>query len=116
MNTLTTQLQLLKSNGVSLSTPELLRYQQLAKLFSLVPKRAPQAKLAGSYLTKHKGRGMEFDEARHYEEPDSTHDPSLEAQWPSYVDTSKLPWKRQPDAVETTSPSQAQQARQRYAG
>ena len=70
MNTLTTQLQLLKSNGVSLSTPELLRYQQLAKLFSLVPKRAPQAKLAGSYLTKHKGRGMEFDEARHYQPGD----------------------------------------------
>ncbi len=64
------QLDKLQSNGVSLSTAELLRYQQLAKLFSLAPKRMPQAKLAGSYLTKHKGRGMEFDEARHYQPGD----------------------------------------------
>lgn len=64
------QLQKLLSNGVSLSTGELLRYQQLAKLFSIAPKRAPQARLAGSYLTKHKGRGMEFDEARHYQPGD----------------------------------------------
>ena len=64
------QLNKLQSNGVSLSTAELLRYQQLAKLFSLAPKRMPQAKLAGSYLTKHKGRGMEFDEARHYQPGD----------------------------------------------
>ena len=64
------QLNKLQSNGVSLSSAELLRYQQLAKLFSLAPKRMPQAKLAGSYLTKHKGRGMEFDEARHYQPGD----------------------------------------------
>jgi uncharacterized protein (DUF58 family) len=64
------QLQKLLSNGVNLSTGELLRYQQLSKLFSLTPKRAPQARLAGSYLTKHKGRGMEFDEARHYQPGD----------------------------------------------
>ncbi len=64
------QLDKLQSNGVTLSTGELLRYQQLSKLFSLVPKRAPQARLAGSYLTKHKGRGMEFDEARHYQPGD----------------------------------------------
>ncbi|GFD87898.1 hypothetical protein KUL152_01240 [Tenacibaculum sp. KUL152] len=64
------QLQKLLSDGVNLSTGELLRYQQLAKLFSLAPKRAPQARLAGSYLTKHKGRGMEFDEARHYQSGD----------------------------------------------
>jgi len=65
-----TQLSVLQSNGVTLSTAELLRYQQLAKLFSLTPKRTPQARLAGSYLTKHKGRGMEFDEARHYQPGD----------------------------------------------
>ena len=64
------QLQTLQSDGVTLSTAELLRYQQLAKLFKLTPKRTPQAKLAGSYLTKHKGRGMEFDEARHYQAGD----------------------------------------------
>ena len=60
------QLNKLQSNGVSLSTAELLRYQQLANLFSLAPKRMPQSKLAGSYLTKHKAPGMKFDEARHY--------------------------------------------------
>ncbi len=64
------QLQKLLSNGVTLSTGELLRYQQLAGLFNLAPKRPPQARLAGSYLTKHKGRGMEFDEARHYQPGD----------------------------------------------
>ncbi|AXT37506.1 DUF58 domain-containing protein [Alteromonas sp. BL110] len=64
------QLSKLQCNGVSLSSAELLRYQQLAKLFSLAPKRMPRAKLAGSYLTKHKGRGMEFDEARHYQPGD----------------------------------------------
>lgn len=64
------QLKKLQCDGISLSSAELLRYQQLAKLFSLAPKRMPQAKLAGSYLTKHKGRGMEFDEARHYQPGD----------------------------------------------
>lgn len=70
MSDVHSQLSMLKSDGVTLSTNELLRYQQLAKLFSLTPKRTPQAKLAGSYLTKHKGRGMEFDEARHYQPGD----------------------------------------------
>lgn len=70
MSDVQTQLSLLQTNGVNLSTAELLRYQQLAKLFSLAPKRSPQARLAGSYLTKHKGRGMEFDEARHYQPGD----------------------------------------------
>ncbi len=70
MENVKSQLIKLQSNGVTLSTAELLRYQQLSKLFSLAPKRMPQAKLAGSYLTKHKGRGMEFDEARHYQPGD----------------------------------------------
>jgi uncharacterized protein (DUF58 family) len=70
MTNVQAQLQKLLSDGVNLSTGELLRYQQLAKLFSLAPKRPPQARLAGSYLTKHKGRGMEFDEARHYQPGD----------------------------------------------
>ena len=70
MENVKSQLIKLQSNGVTLSTAELLRYQQLSKLFSLAPKRMPRAKLAGSYLTKHKGRGMEFDEARHYQPGD----------------------------------------------
>jgi len=70
MTDISAQLKTLQSDGVSLSTAELLRYQQLARLFKLTPKRTPQARLAGSYLTKHKGRGMEFDEARHYQAGD----------------------------------------------
>ena len=70
MTNIQTQLNKLLTDGVTLSTAELLRYQQLSTLFSLVPKHAPQARLAGSYLTKHKGRGMEFDEARHYQPGD----------------------------------------------
>lgn len=60
----------LATDGINLSVPELLRYQQLTRLMDLTPKRTPQARLAGSYLTRHKGRGMEFDEARHYQAGD----------------------------------------------
>lgn len=70
MQSVSEQLELLHSDGVNLSSAELLRYQQLAKLMDLTPKRTPQARLAGSYLTRHKGRGMEFDEARHYQPGD----------------------------------------------
>lgn len=70
MQSVSNQLELLHSDGVSLRSAELLRYQQLAKLIDLTPKRTPQARLAGSYLTRHKGRGMEFDEARHYQPGD----------------------------------------------
>jgi uncharacterized protein (DUF58 family) len=36
----------------------------------LSPRKTVQAKLAGAYLAKTKGRGMEFDEARHYQAGD----------------------------------------------
>ncbi|NVK55922.1 MAG: DUF58 domain-containing protein [Alteromonadaceae bacterium] len=69
---MTTQSQLarLQSNGIQLGVKELLQYRQFANLLDLSPRRTPQARLAGSYLTKHKGRGMEFDEARHYQPGD----------------------------------------------
>jgi len=70
MSNIHSQLEKLKSDGVNLTTAELLRYQQLAKLMNLTPKKVPQARLSGSYLTRHKGRGMEFDEARHYQPGD----------------------------------------------
>ncbi|MEW9798129.1 DUF58 domain-containing protein [Alteromonas sp. CYL-A6] len=70
MQTISQQLSLLQSNGVALTVSELLRYQQLTRLLDLSPRRQPQAKLAGSYLSRHKGRGMEFDEARHYQPGD----------------------------------------------
>ena len=53
-----------------------------------------------------------FDEARRYEEPDSTHDPSLDAQWPSYVDTPDMPWRRQQDVADRIPPSQAPNIKQ----
>lgn len=60
----------LHSNGIALGIEELLCYQQFAKQIDLTPRKTPQAKLAGGYVTKHKGRGMEFDEARHYQAGD----------------------------------------------
>ena len=59
-------LQQLAATGVSLSLPELLWYQRYTKLLDLRPQQHIQSKLAGSYLARSKGRGMEFDEVRHY--------------------------------------------------
>ncbi len=60
----------LNSNGIDVTVQELLGYQQARVNVDLSPKRAVQAKLAGSYLARSKGRGMEFDEARHYQPGD----------------------------------------------
>lgn len=57
-------------DGVSLNTKQLLHYQNKTGLINLAPRKTIQAKLAGSYLAKTKGRGMEFDEARHYQAGD----------------------------------------------
>jgi uncharacterized protein (DUF58 family) len=53
-------------DGVNLGIRELLYYQGKTSLLNLAPSRMAQATLAGAYLAKTKGRGMEFDEARHY--------------------------------------------------
>ncbi|MBC3766730.1 DUF58 domain-containing protein [Neptunicella marina] len=58
------------ANGYELGIKELLHYQNKPNLLDLSPRRTIQAKLAGSYLAKTKGRGMEFDEARHYQQGD----------------------------------------------
>lgn len=63
-------LDTLHANGVSLALPELLWYQRHTQLLDLRPSMAIQSKLAGSYLAKSKGRGMEFDEVRHYQPGD----------------------------------------------
>jgi uncharacterized protein (DUF58 family) len=55
-----------RSNGVTLSIEELLLYQDKCRLLDLSPRHTNQSKLAGNYLAKSKGRGMEFDEVRHY--------------------------------------------------
>jgi uncharacterized protein (DUF58 family) len=59
-----------KADGVNLSVDELLFYRHKTMLMDLTPKLAIQAKLSGTYLAKSKGRGMEFDEARHYQPGD----------------------------------------------
>jgi len=63
-------LQRLHTNGVDVGIKELLYYQSKSSLLNLSPAKSIQAKLAGSYLAKTKGRGMEFDEARHYQAGD----------------------------------------------
>ncbi len=64
------QLQLLHSDGINLSIDELLHYQSKASLLNLAPKKAVQGHLSGNYLARSKGRGMEFDEVRHYQTGD----------------------------------------------
>ncbi|WP_199608927.1 DUF58 domain-containing protein [Flocculibacter collagenilyticus] len=56
--------------GANLTLKELLYYQSKTQLLDLKPKHAIQSKLAGNYLAKSKGRGMEFDEVRHYQPGD----------------------------------------------
>jgi uncharacterized protein (DUF58 family) len=58
------------ADGVSVNIKQLLYYQTKTGLLDLAPRQGIQAKLAGSYLAKTKGRGMEFDEARHYQAGD----------------------------------------------
>lgn len=59
-----------RCNGVSVDMAELLYYRSKTSLLNLTPRKTVQARLAGTYLTKMKGRGMEFDEARHYQPGD----------------------------------------------
>lgn len=68
--TATQWLKTLQADGVNLALPELLWYQTHTQLLDLRPTIAIQSKLAGSYLAKSKGRGMEFDEVRHYQPGD----------------------------------------------
>lgn len=58
------------SSATSLGLAELLWYQRYTKVLDLTPQMAIQSKLAGTYLAKSKGRGMEFDEVRHYQNGD----------------------------------------------
>ncbi|MGB2426616.1 MAG: DUF58 domain-containing protein [Alteromonas sp.] len=58
------------TNGVELSVAELVRYRHHTKALDLSPKANPQAQLSGSYVSRIKGRGMEFNESRHYQPGD----------------------------------------------
>ena len=59
-----------RTNGVSLSLEELLLFKKQHHSFDLAPKGKIQAQLSGGYLARSKGRGTEFDEARHYQAGD----------------------------------------------
>lgn len=58
------------TNATDIGLTELLWYQRYTKVLDLTPRMAIHSKLAGTYLAKSKGRGMEFDEVRHYQNGD----------------------------------------------
>ena len=60
----------LHSNGIALSMQELLQYQSKSSLIDLAGKKNIRGKQSGNYLSRSKGRGMEFDEVRHYQTGD----------------------------------------------
>jgi uncharacterized protein (DUF58 family) len=64
------QLHALKSDGVHLALPELLAYQPKTALVDSKRKNKASSRMAGGYLSRHKGRGMEFDEVRLYQAGD----------------------------------------------
>lgn len=60
----------LKSNGINLTIDELIPYQTKTSLINLAASKNLHSKLSGNYLSRMKGRGMEFDEVRHYQTGD----------------------------------------------
>lgn len=60
----------LLSNGVSCELSELVRYRALAGKLNLAPSGGVKSSMAGAITSRFKGRGMEFDEARHYQPGD----------------------------------------------
>lgn len=59
-----------KTNGVDVGLPELLAYRSLSHLLHLSPSRDIAGALSGGDRSRIKGRGMEFDEVRHYQPGD----------------------------------------------
>lgn len=70
LNDCQSQLSSIQSNGVELAMPELLHYQNKTALIDLSARKNIHGQMAGNYLSRHKGRGMEFDEVRHYQTGD----------------------------------------------
>ena len=69
-NSCQAQLNSISSNGVELSMAELLHYQNKTALIDLSAKKNIRGQMSGNYLSRNKGRGMEFDEVRHYQTGD----------------------------------------------
>lgn len=63
-------LQLMHTNGYELSLEELLQYRHHRTLSTTRKLRMPARGRGGNQLSKSKGRGMEFDEVRHYQAGD----------------------------------------------
>lgn len=64
------QLNELGSSGIELCINELIRYQSKSSLINLTAHKSLHGKMSGNYLARSKGRGMEFDEVRHYQTSD----------------------------------------------
>jgi len=64
------QLASFHSNGVELAMAELLHYQNKTALIDLSARKNIHGQMSGNYLSRSKGRGMEFDEVRHYQTGD----------------------------------------------
>lgn len=60
----------LLTNGIEVSINELIQYQTKTSLIDLAAKKDLHGKMSGNYLARSKGRGMEFDEVRHYQTGD----------------------------------------------
>lgn len=60
----------LLTNGIDVSINELIQYQTKTSLIDLAAKKDLHGKMSGNYLARSKGRGMEFDEVRHYQTGD----------------------------------------------
>lgn len=64
------KLKEIKSDGLNLSIDELIPYQSKTSLIDLAARKQLHGKMSGNYLSRSKGRGMEFDEVRHYQTGD----------------------------------------------
>ncbi|MCW8865369.1 MAG: DUF58 domain-containing protein [Colwellia sp.] len=64
------QLASIHSNGIELAMAELLHYQNKTALIDLSAQKNIHGQMSGNYLSRSKGRGMEFDEVRHYQTGD----------------------------------------------
>ncbi|MEW6989479.1 DUF58 domain-containing protein [Colwelliaceae bacterium 6441] len=58
------------SSGINLTIDELIQYQNKSSLINLTAAKNIQSQMSGNYLARSKGRGMEFDEVRHYQNGD----------------------------------------------
>ncbi len=63
-------LEKVSSNGINVTINELIQYQSKASLINLTAAKNLKGQMSGNYLARTKGRGMEFDEVRHYQNGD----------------------------------------------